>query len=255
MNILEKIIAVKRHEVERAKLETPLTRSQIGLLPAPSFKNAIRGKGTISLVAEIKKASPSKGVIRKDFDPLNIAGLYERCGAAAISVLTDKTFFMGDLVYIGEIRKRVGVPLLRKDFIIDEYQLLEASAAGASAVLLIAAVLDLKTLQTFIASAKGLGMDALVEVHTLQELTVALDAGGEIIGINNRDLGTFTVSLQTTFDLVRNIPKETVIVSESGISSRKDIADLRSAGVDAVLIGEALMREQDIETKIRELFP
>jgi indole-3-glycerol phosphate synthase len=201
----------------------------------------------------VKKASPSKGLIREDFDPVKIAQSYEASGASCISVLTEQKFFQGRLEYLDAIRKAVTVPLLRKDFIIDTYQIIEARAAGADAVLLIAACLERQQLEDFIGIARQLHLDVLVESHTYKELDKSLLAGTVLVGINNRDLGTFTVDLQTTIDLMKDIPGDRTVVSESGIRTREDVLKLQRSGVDAILVGESLMREKNIEKKVKEL--
>ena len=201
----------------------------------------------------MKKASPSKGVIRQDFDPVRIADTYQASGASCLSVLTEKNYFQGSLDYLGSIRKTVGLPLLRKDFIVDEYQIHEARAAGADAILLIAACLDRGQLEDFLGVAAGLGLDVLVESHTYPELDKSLLAGASIVGINNRDLQTFRVSLDATFGMLKDIPDDRTVVSESGIKTRDDVVRLEQAGVDAILVGESLMREQDIGKKVKEL--
>ena len=208
--------------------------------------------GLPAVIAEVKKASPSRGVIREDFDPVSIAKSYERAGASAISVLTDEEFFQGSLDYLARIKQNVMLPVLRKDFIINQYQLFEARAAGADAVLLIVAALEKDTLARLMTGVSDLGMQSLVEVHNEPELATALEVGADLIGINNRNLQTFEVSLQTTENLLPAAAGRKV-VSESGIFTRDDMEKLGGLGVDAVLIGEALMRERDIEAKLREL--
>jgi indole-3-glycerol phosphate synthase len=205
------------------------------------------------LIAEVKKASPSKGLIRADFDPVAISRIYEEAGASAISVLTDEKYFQGSLEYLKSIRTAVDLPLLRKDFVIDEYQIHEARAAGADAVLLIVAALTKGELAEFQEIAWRLGMTALVEVHTAEEMEVAVEIGAKVIGINNRNLQTFETTLDTTMDLASKAPKDSVLVSESGIFSRSDVERVASAGVSAILVGESLMREPDPGLKIREL--
>lgn len=253
---LREIITYKKEELIEARRKRPLAELKSmarDAEPTRGFGNALSSPGGIKLIAEVKKASPSKGVIRDNFDPVGIARIYEDSGAACISVLTEKKFFQGSLDHLGMIRKAVDLPLLRKDFIIDEYQIFEARAAGADAILLIAACLDKPQIQDFLGCARDFGLDALVESHTPKELDKALSAGAMLIGINNRDLTTFSVSLQTTFDMLKDIPDDRIVVSESGISSREDIARLEQAGVDAVLVGEALMREKEIGRKVKEL--
>ncbi len=254
--ILDEIVAYKKKELLETKRGTPFAdqkRRAADAGPARGFGKALSAGTSIRLIAEVKKASPSKGVIREDFDPVKIAGTYEESGAACLSVLTEKNYFQGDLGYLGAIRKAVGLPLLRKDFIIDEYQIFEARAAGADAILLIAACLDKRQMEDFLGTAEGLGLDVLVESHTLKELDKSLVAGARILGINNRDLTSFTVSLQTTFDLLKDIPDDRIVVSESGIRTRDDVVRLEKSGVDAILVGESLMREKDIGQKVKEL--
>jgi len=192
-------------------------------------------------------------VIREDFDPVTIARTYESSGASCLSVLTEQKFFQGRLEYLDAIRKAVAIPLLRKDFIIDTYQIIEARAAGADAVLLIAACLERQQLEDLIGIARQLHLDVLVESHTYKELDKALLAGAVLVGINNRDLTTFTVDLQTTIDLMGDIPGDRTVVSESGIRTREDVVKLQRSGVDAILVGESLMREKDIGKKVKEL--
>jgi indole-3-glycerol phosphate synthase len=254
--ILDEIIASKKEELKEIKRRRPLADIKTAAAdsePARGFGKALAGEGEIRLIAEVKKASPSKGVIRGDFDPVKIAGTYEKSGASCISVLTEKKFFQGSLDYLGEIRKAVGLPLLRKDFIVDEYQIFEARAAGADAILLIAACLDRRQLEDFLGVAGGIGLDVLAESHTYKELDKVLFAGAKLVGINNRDLNTFKVDLKTTLDLLKDIPEDRIVVSESGITDRDDVVKLRQAGVDAILVGESLMREKDIGKKVKEL--
>ncbi|HHT9130844.1 MAG TPA: indole-3-glycerol phosphate synthase TrpC, partial [Candidatus Brocadiaceae bacterium] len=205
------------------------------------------------IIAEIKKASPSLGVIRTDFNHVEIARLYESSGAAAISVLTDEKFFQGKLSYLTDVKKSVSLPILRKDFIIDPYQIYEARSAGADAILLIAALLSKEEIQRFLELARELGMDCLVEVHSELELEKVLQTSANIIGINNRDLATFKIDLETTLLLKPMIPSGKIVVSESGIKSREDIVKLIKKGVDAVLVGETLMKSTNISTKLHEL--
>lgn len=254
--ILDEIIANKKKELAETKRQAPFPdikskAAEAG--PTRGFGKALSSTGEIRLIAEVKKASPSKGVIREDFDPVKIARIYEESGASCLSILTEKKFFQGELEYLGRIRKVVKLPLLRKDFIIDEYQIHEARAAGADAVLLIAACLEKQRIEDYLGIAHRLGLDALVESHTYKELDRALLAGAQLVGINNRDLTTFSVSLQTTFELLKDIPDDRTVVSESGIKTREDVVKLQQAGVDAVLAGESLMREKDIGKKVKEL--
>ncbi|MGB9597226.1 MAG: indole-3-glycerol phosphate synthase TrpC, partial [Candidatus Poribacteria bacterium] len=226
-NILDEIIAHKKIEVEEQKKRTPLDKikNQLnGIDRTRGFKSAISYPNRVNLIAEIKKASPSKGIIREDFDPSAITKIYEQNGAVAISVLTDEKFFQGNLSFLKTVRSVTSkIPILRKDFIIDEYQIYQSRLFGADAILLIATVLDLQELNMLISIAENIGLDCLVEVHNENELNKVLKSNTEIIGINNRDLKTFNVDLKTTADLVRLIPDDKIIVSESGISSSKDV--------------------------------
>jgi indole-3-glycerol phosphate synthase len=254
--ILDEIVAYKKEELAETKRGASLAdqkKRAADAGPLRGFGAALTATGGIKLIAEVKKASPSKGVIREDFDPVGIAATYQEAGATCLSVLTEKKYFQGSLESLGAIRRAVGLPLLRKDFIVDEYQVFEARAAGADAILLIAACLDRRQLEDYLGIAGNLGLDVLVESHTVKELDKTLHAGARIVGINNRDLTRFTVSLQTTFDLLRDIPDDRVVVSESGIQSRDDVVRLEKAGVDAVLVGESLMREKDMGRKVKEL--
>jgi len=259
-DILKQIVDHKQAEVSAAKLRTPLAElgSRIaGLEEQPrGFVRALRAaqeSGWTPVIAEVKKGSPSKGVIRADFDPLTIAGIYEQNGAACLSVLTDEHFFLGHLSYLAQIREQVRLPLLRKDFIFDPYQIYEARAAGADAVLLIAAMLDLPRLREFAELARELQLDVLLEVHDEKELETALQVNVELVGVNNRSLRTFVTDLGTTERLAKLIPGNRMLVAESGISSRADVLRLTRAGASAFLIGESLMREADIGAKLREL--
>lgn len=255
--ILDEIVAHKREEVKTQKKQMPLTELEQVLRhvsPTRDFKAAIYASGQINLIAEVKKASPSKGLIREDFDPVKIAQIYERSGATAISVLTDRRFFSGSLEYLTKIRNVTSnVPLLRKDFIIDEYQIYQSRAAGADAILLIVAILDDQQLQKFLSLAHRFDLDCLVEVHTRGELDKALNTKAKIIGINNRDLRVFKTDIQTTVKLKKFIPEDKIVVSESGIHTRDDVALLENCGVNAILVGEALMKSRNIKEKISEL--
>jgi indole-3-glycerol phosphate synthase len=258
MSILDQIFAHKRIEVAAAKKEKPdmaLEAAIKGLPSPPGFAAALKGssKSTPRLIAEVKYRSPSKGVLCPDFDPLDLAATYAREGAAAISVLTDQKYFGGSLDYLQDIAALgLGVPLLRKDFIFDRYQLLEARLAGASAVLLILAMLEREQMRDLLACAQELGLEALVETHTGAEVALALEAGARVIGVNNRDLHTFNVSLETSLQLRPLIPSYVVMVAESGISSPEDVRRLADAGVDAMLIGEGLVTASDVALKVRE---
>ena len=254
--ILDEIIAYKKKELAETKRRVRFPDIKAKALDAErvrGFGASISGEGDIRLIAEVKKASPSKGVIREDFDPVAIARICEESGASCISVLTENKYFLGRLEYLAELRKSVGLPLLRKDFIIDEYQIYETRAAGADAILLISACLEKQQMEDYLGIAKQLDLDALVESHTYKELDKALHAGAMFVGINNRDLMTFKVDLRTTLDLIKDILDDHIVVSESGIRTRDDVVQLQQAGVDAILVGETLMREKDIGKKVKEL--
>lgn len=253
---LSKIIEQKKRELDEKMQNVPLSQLKEKadkLFIRSMFKRNIARKGHMNLIAEIKKRSPSKGVLRRDFDPIKIGLTYQANGASAISVLTDERFFDGDLKYLVELGKRLSIPVLRKDFIIDEYQIYESAASGADAVLLIAHILTHEELSRFGGLVRELGMDALVEIHNEEELEKALYAHSSIIGINNRDLSSFEVDLKVTERLVHKIPPGKVIVAESGIATYEDMMFLKSLGVNAVLIGEAFMVAQDIADKMREI--
>ena len=254
--ILNTIVAHKRRELKRDRERAPFQtlKSRIhDLPPTRDFRAALAVPGAVNLIAEVKRKSPSKGIIREDFDPVEIAKIYARNGASAISVLTDHEFFGGDLSYLSTIRNAVELPLLRKDFTIDEYHIYQARVSGADAVLLIVAILTPEQLREFIEIAKNLNLAALVEVHTQTELNISLDVGAEIIGINNRDLKTFHTDIATSFHLRKSIPDDRIVVSESGIYTREDVIRLGEADMDAILVGESLMRSADIGGKVRSL--
>ncbi len=255
--ILDKIIAYKREELKTRKASCPLGKLKNSIEESgwvsTSFYDALKKTERVNIIAEVKKGSPSKGVICHDFDHIAIAADYEAYGAAAISVLTDERFFFGSLAYLKDIKRKASIPILRKDFIVDEYQIFEAKAGGADAVLLIAAVLDTAVISDFLGLTRSLGMAALVEVHNEPELEKALTTGARIIGINNRNLNDFSVELNTTIELAKLLPPDRVVVSESGIHTRADIELVQKSGVNAFLIGEALMRGGDIKTKLGEL--
>ncbi len=243
--ILDRIVEVKRVEVARLKkqgISLPTTFRDRAIDPPRGFRQALLDYPGVAIIAEVKKASPSKGVICKDFDPVAIARNYAQSQAQAVSVLTDVEFFQGSLLYLMQVREAIGLPVLRKDFIIDEVQIAEAGMHGADAILLIAAILDRVQLQDYHFCAADLGMDVLVEVHDERELETALAAGSRLIGINNRNLKDFSMDLNTTFRLKRLIPEEIPVVSESGLRDHEDIRRLAEAGVTAALIGETLMR-------------
>lgn len=249
--ILDTIVARKYEEVAALK-ERGLPRLDRPVEAPRGFIRALTTAPGVAIIAEAKKASPSKGVIQPDFDPVRIARNYRLGGAHCLSVLTDVDFFQGSLDYIPLVREAVNLPVLRKDFIIDPLQIEEARAVGADAVLLIAAILDVEQLRDFRLLAESLGMDALVEVHDERELDAALAAESRLIGVNNRNLNDFTVSLETTFRLLKKIPKTTPVVSESGIASVLDMLRLKAAGVKAALIGESLMRAGKQDQLLRE---
>lgn len=254
--ILSRIIEDKRRVVEEAKKAKPqeyLIKEIKSLSVKSSFKKSISRPHHINLIAEIKKASPSKGILRGDFNPVKIAITYQANGASAISVLTDERFFEGKLEYIQKVRGNVSIPILRKDFFIDEYQIYETVASGAEAILLIPEILSMAEMAKFYNLATELGLDCLVEVHNEEDIEKALAIGASIIGINNRDLHTFKVDLAVTQRLIRLIPQNKVIVSESGIKSYEDIMFLKSLGINAVLVGEAFMEAGDIASKMKEM--
>lgn len=259
-DILNKILAVKAQEVAAALSAKPLPamRTEVERMAPPrDFVGTIRSKiaaGGPAVIAEIKKASPSKGVIREDFRPAEIAASYERHGAACLSVLTDEQFFQGSAEYLRQARAACGLPVLRKDFMVHEYQVWQARAMGADAILLIAAALTLKQMQAFEKLALQLGMAVLVEVHDGKELEVALQLKAPLIGINNRNLRTFEVSLQTTLDLLEHIPQDRIVVTESGIFTAQDVRRMREHGVHAFLVGEAFMRATDPGAELASVF-
>lgn len=258
--ILDKILQTKVEEVAAARLREPLVdlARRVGDLEDQprGFARALRtmaDSGGTALITEVKKGSPSKGIIREDFDPVDIAITYENGGATCLSVLTDQQYFYGHLRYLWAIREQVSLPLLRKDFIIDPYQVIEARVAGADAILLIAAALEDGRLQELAELATSLHLDTLLEVHDEAELERALKLPVDLIGINNRNLSTFVTDLAVSEQLAGRIPKQQLAVAESGITSRADIERLQAAGAGAFLIGESLMREADIEAKLHEL--
>lgn len=250
--ILDTIVEQKKREVE-VLLSKGTTVPECSIDPPRGFKKALVDYPGVSLIAEAKKASPSKGVIRADFDPVAIAHDYETGGAQAMSVLTDEKFFQGSLQYIPQIRKEVNLPVLRKDFIIHEAQVSQASRYGADAILLIAAILDVFQMKDLQAQCMDLGMDVLVEVHDEKELEKALEAQSHLIGINNRNLNDFSMDLDTTFRLKKEIPADIPVVSESGIRDFNDIKRCADDGIAAVLVGETLMRAGSPKAAIAEL--
>lgn len=259
-DILQQIFTHKRAEVAAAKFAQPLAEIKAMLGDREDqprgFERALRDaalSGWTAIIAEVKKGSPSKGIIRPDFDPLDIASIYQDNGATCLSVLTDEHFFLGHLRYLALIREQVTLPLLRKDFIFDEYQIFEAAAGGADAVLLIAAMLEPAQLSDLLGRARELYLDVLLEVHDERELEMALATDCGLIGINNRSLHTFVTDLATTERLAPLVPAERLIVAESGITCRADLERLQAAGAGAFLVGESLMREEDIGVKLQEL--
>lgn len=256
MTILNKIYHHKLYEIAENKKRIPLEALKKGIQKGQdtkTFSHALKCDTNISIIAEIKKASPSLGIIKEDFNPIEIARLYEAGGAAAISVLTDEKYFQGNLKCLMDVKKSVNLPILRKDFIIDAYQIYEARFAGADAILLIASLLSKEEIQHFLDLARALDMDCLVEVHAEAELQKVLQTSATIIGINNRDLATFKIDLETTDLLIPMIPDGKIIVSESGIKSRAEIVKLLQVGINAILVGETLMKSYDIPTKLHEL--
>jgi len=258
MSILDEIITYKRKELASTKSGVPLSELQARIGDAgstKSFKSAIRrNKGeSLKLIAELKKASPSKGLIRESFSPSKIVSVYDKKDVAAISVLTEQHYFSGKLAYLNEARKRTDKPLLRKDFIIDDYQVYEARANSADALLLIVGALDKSQLSDLFELSKALSMDCLVEVHNWKELDTALYCGAEIVGINNRDLNTMDISLNITLSLLKDIPDDRIVVSESGISTRADVELIEATRTDAILVGTTIMKAADIGAKIDKL--
>jgi len=259
-DILKKILAVKAQEVAAAKLEKPLTALRTEAeqaSPTRDFTGAIRNKiaaGSPAVIAEIKKASPSKGVLRANFHPAELAASYAKHGAACLSVLTDEQFFQGSVAYLQQARAACNLPVLRKDFMVDPYQIYQARAMGADAILLIAAALSMSQMQEFEALAHSLKMAVLVEVHDGTELDLALQLKTPLLGINNRNLRTFEVTLQNTLALLPHIPHDRIVVTESGIFTQEDVALMRSHGVHAFLVGEAFMRAEDCGAELAKVF-
>lgn len=255
-NILEEIIAYKKTEVATAKAKRSLEELGEQLAAAPSvrdFVGSLRTHGPVGLIAEVKKASPSAGVIREDFHPVEIARIYEASGAACLSVLTDEHFFQGHLDYLKAVRQAVSIPVLRKDFIIDRYQILEARVTGADCVLLIAECLNDRQLEDLYGYALELGMSALVEIYEPENLERVLKLSPPMLGINNRNLKTFVTSLDHSIQLSPKIPEDCLLISESGIRTRQDVLRLQDAGVRGILVGETLMREPDIGSEVKEI--
>ena len=253
-NILSLIIKAKKNKLPVLKKNREGFLSLIKKSPKPrSFKEAVNISGKISLIGEVKQASPSAGILRKEFDYLQMLKTFKENGIKAVSILTEEEFFLGKLAYITEAKKVIDLPILRKDFILDEIHVLESRAAGADAILLIASILEEEKLQRCYNLAKELGMDVIVEIHTQKDLKKALKVEADIIGINNRNLHTLKVDINNTQKLVPFIPKNRVIISESGINIFKDVLWLKGLEVNAVLIGESLMKAEDIKEKIKEL--
>ena len=255
--ILDDIIKIKELEVERLKeaYKGKDIDKLAMILPKPrDFYKAFK-KGQLSLIAEIKKASPSAGVIRQNFDPTYLAKTYEDSGASALSVLTDQKFFMGALEHIKAAKESTTIPVLRKDFIVDGSQLYESRIAGADAILLIVRILSDAQLRSFLAKAEDLGLAVLVEVHSAGEARRAFSAGAKMIGINNRDLSNFAVDIKTTANIIKALPeiKDRIIISESGIATKEDVKFLKDAGVNGILVGEGILKSRDISKKIHEL--
>jgi len=253
--ILDDIVACKWREIAAAKRAVPeadLIRRCDDAPPLRDFTGCLKKPG-MRIIAEIKKASPSAGIIRADFDPVAIARTYEAHGADCLSVLTDRSFFQGDLGYLTAVRDAVALPVLRKEFILDPYQLFEARAAGADAVLLIAEILPDGELRKLFDQAVQIGLHVLVELHDADQLQRVIDCGAKLIGINNRDLRTFRTSLDHTLDLLASIPADCTVVSESGVKAHGDLKRLEIAGVKAVLVGESLMRAPDIGAALDQL--
>jgi indole-3-glycerol phosphate synthase len=258
-DILERIIAVKREEVRAAQQSAPLEelRLEASARDLRDFVGALRAKhaaGQAAVIAEVKKASPSKGVLREHFVPAEIARSYERGGAACLSVLTDVRFFQGSAAYLEEARAACNLPVLRKDFIVDPYQIVEARAMGADAILLIAAALKTPQMRDLEAFAHSLGLAVLVEVHDEKELGEALTLKTPLIGINNRNLRTFETSIETTLGMLEKVPAERIVVTESGILSRADVERMREQSVNTFLVGEAFMRADDPGAELAWMF-
>ena len=255
--MLDEIVEKTKERVEKAKEAIPLDElkkevSQLDITDEFPFKKAL-SVDDIAIIAEVKRASPSKGLIAEDFDYLKIAKEYEEAGASAISVLTEPYFFKGDNEYLKEIAETVSIPVLRKDFVVDEYMIWEAKLLGASAVLLISSILDIASLKKYLDLAHDLGLSAIVETHDGDEIRMAMNVGAEIIGVNNRNLEDFTVDIENSINLRRCVGHDVIFISESGIKTHEDVARLKENDVDAVLIGETLMKSDDKKAMISEL--
>ncbi len=259
MGILDEIVSKKKERLRDSKSRSPLKeiKARIGDVENPrDFKNAIkRSTGErIKLIAEIKKASPARGLIRKDFDHRAIARVYEEEKVNAVSVLTEEDFFQGDLSFLPQVKEVLTKPILRKDFIFDEYQIYESRAYGADAVLLIASILERTQASEYLHLAEDIGLSVLFEIHNFDELEKAISIGCDIIGINNRNLKSLNVDISTSYVLIREIPSDRIVISESGIKTEEDVQSLESAGFDAMLIGTVFMEAEDIGKKIDQLF-
>ncbi|PYS01935.1 MAG: indole-3-glycerol phosphate synthase TrpC [Acidobacteria bacterium] len=254
--MLTRIVEAKQRRLQVSRMRVPeaiVKRMAETAKPVPSFREALVNRERVRIIAEVKKASPSKGVLRESLDPSDLAGTYMKAGACAVSVVTEEDFFQGDLGWINQIRSAASLPVLRKDFVWESFQVYETRAAGASAILLIAAMLDLGELKQLIALSHRLKLDVLAEVHDENELGEALEAGAVIIGVNNRDLKTFDVTLDTSLRLAKLIPDDRLFVVESGIHTKRDIERLLDAGADAFLIGEHFLTAPDPAAAIRGL--
>jgi indole-3-glycerol phosphate synthase len=255
-HILTRIVEAKRKRLQVARMRVPepiVKRMAETAQPVPSFREALESRGPVRIIAEVKKASPSKGVLKADLDPAKQARIYRDAGACAVSVVTEEDFFQGDLGWVSIIREASNLPVLRKDFVYEPFQVYETRAAGASAILLIVAMLEPGRLKDLISLARSLNLDALVEVHDEAELGEALEGGASLIGVNNRDLKTFNVDIQTSVRLAKIIPDDRYFIVESGIHSKADIDLLLKAGTDAFLIGEHLLTSADPAASIRGL--
>ncbi len=256
MNVLQRLIDTKKKRLDQAKSAVPLRELQSRIdetEPARDFTTAARSQRAVRLIAELKKASPSRGLIRPDFDPAALARIYEENGASAISCLTEEDYFQGHLSFLPLVHKAAELPVLRKDFIFDPYQIFEARVNNADAILLIAAALEENQAQDYLHAAEELGMAVLFEVHDEEDLEMALEIEAPIIGINNRDLATLKIDLDTTFRLKAQIPPGRIVVGESGIGTRADVLRLGAASIDAMLVGTTLMESKDIGAKMKEL--
>jgi len=252
-SLLAEILVEKRKEVDRIRERGVSTNRGNSIPPIRDFKTEISVPGKINLIAEIKFASPSTGIIYKRKDPLKIGQIYEEDGAAAISLLTDEKFFGGDINYLPRLKKAISLPILRKDFIIDKIQVIESFLYGADAILLIARILSRQQLKRLLDTCQELGLASLIEVHDRNDLEKAIECRAEIVGINNRNLDSFEVDLSTTIKLAPLVPENHIVVSESGVRTGKDIQLLRKSGIRAVLVGSSIMKSNDVAEKVREL--